>query len=89
MDIKFSRMQISLINNGKLVGLNKEQNLYKNKKVAVPAKETFQYILECAKKGNEMAAVQLDEWHRCCTPQNPNEEQVIRLINKGVNEIFE
>ncbi|MGE5630025.1 MAG: hypothetical protein ACM3TR_02885 [Caulobacteraceae bacterium] len=89
MVIKFDRVQISSVNNMQSVRLNKNKDMSNDKKVAVPAKETFEYILESAKKGNEMAAVQLDEWQRCCKPQNAKEKQVISLINKATKEIFD
>lgn len=88
MDIKFNRLLISSINNSHSIKSNKNTDLGNSKKNAVPSKETFDYIFQNAKKGNEMAAVQLDEWQKSCIPQNSKEKQIIRMINSAINEIL-
>lgn len=88
MDIKFDRAQISSINNIQLARVSKNKNLSYDHRVAVPTRETFEYILANAKKGNEMAAVQLDEWQRACEPKNEKEKQIVNLVKCAVDEIL-
>jgi hypothetical protein len=85
---KFNRALITSINSLQSNNSSKIGMAYENKSVAVPEKETFKYILEKAKKGNEMAAVLLDEWQRSCKPGNEKEESIIRSINKAVHKFF-
>jgi hypothetical protein len=59
-----------------------------SKTVAVPQKKTFKHIFENAKKGNEMAAVLLDEWQKNCRPKDNEEMKVIHMINLAANRIF-
>ncbi|MDF2841555.1 MAG: hypothetical protein K0Q99_2327, partial [Clostridia bacterium] len=70
MTTKFDRMQIAYINNACIAKDNKNNVLQRDKSMAVPQKETFKYVFNNAKKGNEFAAVLLDEWQNSCCPQN-------------------
>lgn len=88
METKYNRALITSINNIQPVNSGKNKVGNQNKRVAVPEKEAFKYIFENAKKGNEMAAVLLDEWQRSCKPKDLKEEQIIRSINKAANRIF-
>ncbi|KUO70306.1 MAG: hypothetical protein APF77_16595 [Clostridia bacterium BRH_c25] len=88
MITKFDRMQISSINDIHAGRISKVKGNVNSKKVAVPEKETFKYIFENAKKGNEMAAVLLDEWQKNCEPKGNKEEQIIHMINMAANRIF-
>lgn len=88
MEIRFSRTEISSINSFK------KSNGYNSidtgsKKVDVPKEESFEYVLNSAKSGNEMAAVQIDEWYRYCKPRSSTEKCVLNQIKKAVDEIFE
>ncbi|OGO79156.1 MAG: hypothetical protein A2Y23_06305 [Clostridiales bacterium GWB2_37_7] len=85
---KFDRMQIAYINNTQAAGDRKNNVLKQSKSVAVPHQETFKYVFDNAKKGNEFAAVLLDEWQNNCLPKNEEEKQVVELINKATNKIF-
>ena len=40
------------------------------------------------KKGNEFAAVLIDEWQNNCCPKNEKEQQVVELINRATGKIF-
>lgn len=88
MIAKFNRTQISSINNIKSNLWDNPNGRSDTKKVSVPEKETFKHIFENAKKGNEMAAVLLDDWHKSCRPQGDEEQQIYNLISKAVNRIF-
>lgn len=79
---------ITSINNAQSVNASKSKIAGQGKRVAVPVKEDFKYVLENAKKGNEMAAVLLDEWQRSCKPKDIKEEQILKSINKAVSIIF-
>lgn len=84
--VKFNRELIATINNNQAEELDEVDN--SNKNVAVPEQETFQYIYENARKGNEMAAVLLDEWQRSCKPKDDKEELIVKTIQKAANRIF-
>lgn len=88
MAIRFNKSEIAFVNN-----LKKDTVLRKggqNKgKVDIPTEESFSYILDKAKSGNEMAAVQIDEWNRFCKPRNTKEESVLNKVRKAAEEIFE
>lgn len=86
--MKFDRMQISFVNVFLSDRTSKVKGTAKIKKIAVPEKETFKYIFENAKKGNEMAAVLIDDWQRNCEPKNDNEKKIINMINTAANRIF-
>ncbi len=58
------------------------------RKVCMPTEESFSYILDMARTGNEMAAVQLYEWHRFCKPGNIKEQHILMLIEEAVCEMF-
>ena len=88
MVIKYNRSVITSINSTQSVHPNKNTGTDKSKRIAVPEEEAFKYIFENAKKGNEMAAVLLDEWQRSCKPKDVKEEQIIRSINKAASQIF-
>ncbi len=84
--VKFSRELIATINENQSEEVNKVET--GNKNIAVPEQETFQYIYDNARKGNEMAAVLLDEWQRSCKPKDDKEELIVRTIQKAANKIF-
>ncbi|MEA4849003.1 MAG: hypothetical protein VB106_17350 [Clostridiaceae bacterium] len=86
--MKFDRVQISSINDYQSVRIGSNANASKRKAIAVPKKETFNYVFENAKRGNEMAAVLLDEWEKNCEPKNNNETQIVSMINMAANRIF-
>lgn len=88
MIAKFDRAQISSINSVQSINPNRNNALASTGKVAVPPKETFKHVFNNAKKGNEFAAVLLDEWHRHCSPADDSEQQVLQLINKAIDKIF-
>lgn len=88
MSIMFDRVQISSVNRIQLAAGSRNRGTDVNRQTAVPTRETFLYILENAKKGNEMAAVQLDEWKNTCKPQNDSEKQIVSMIQSAVNEIL-
>lgn len=88
MNIQFNKRLISSINNIHPAKTNKNADMSNNNKMAVPSKKTFNYILKNAKNGNEMAAVQLDEWQKSCVPQNDKEKQIVKMINNAVDEIL-
>lgn len=83
MNIKYCKTQFCDINK------TPENFDCKSKKLTMPTIETFNYILEKAKTGNEMAAVQIDEWQKFCKPKNNQEKSVFRLINCAAKELFE
>lgn len=87
MITKFDRMQIAYINNAHQADDRKKQVMLQ-KAMAVPQQETFKYVFNNAKKGNEFAAVLLDEWQKNCCPTNAEEKQVVELINKATKTIF-
>lgn len=84
--VKFNRELIATINGNQSEEVSKV--VAGNKKVAVPEQEIFQYIYDNARKGNEMAAVLLDEWQRSCKPKDDKEELIVRTIQKAANKIF-
>lgn len=88
MIAKFNREIIASINEKPSAASNRNHAIH-NKSVAVPEKETFKSVLENAKKGNEMAAVLLDEWQRSCTAKDEKEEQVLKCIHKAANTLFD
>jgi hypothetical protein len=88
MVARFNRALIMSINNTQPIQPYNHKTGYKSKKVEVPEKETFRYVFEKAKRGNEMAAVLLDEWQRLCEPKNEKEVQIVKSISKAINKIF-
>jgi len=88
MIVKFDRIQISSVNDISAGGAGKVKGGMKSRTVEVPEKETFRYIFEKAKKGNEMAAVLLDDWQKNCKPKGDEEKQIINMINMAANSIF-
>lgn len=88
MVTKFDRMQISSVNDIQVHQLSKRKDAAGRKALAVPEKEIFYHIFENAKKGNEMAAVLLDEWQKNCQPKDNNEKQIFQLINAAAGRIF-
>lgn len=88
MVTKFDRMQIASVNEFQRSSMSNVRNVIRTERIAVPKKETFKYVFDNARKGNEMAAVLLDEWQKSCKAQNLGEEQIIQLINKAVSKIF-
>ncbi|MCX7711199.1 MAG: hypothetical protein N2484_15280 [Clostridia bacterium] len=88
MVIKFDRAQIAAINNTQATNITRDKAVINNKKAAVPEKETFKQILENAEKGNEMAAVLIDEWHKSCQPKDDKEKQIYESIRKAANRLF-
>ncbi len=89
MKIKFNRSEISSISSIQTFNIKKAKNIQQNKIVAVPAEEIAIYIYNVAESGNEMAAVQIDEWCRFCKPNNIKEEYVLSWIKKAADELFE
>jgi hypothetical protein len=87
MITKFDRIQIEAINKLEIKTTSKVGAINK-KSVEVPHADTFKQVFEKAKKGNEFAAVLLDEWQKNCTPKNAEEKQVVELINKAATKIF-
>ncbi len=85
--MQFDRTQIASINPIRSHHTYDNKDIL-NSRVTVPKKETFRHVFENAKKGNEMAAVLLDEWQKNCVPIDDKEKQVIKLINKAVEDIF-
>lgn len=85
---KFDRVQISSINDYQSAKIAGSTNTSKRNTVAVPEKETFKHVFENAKKGNEMAAVLLDEWEKNCEPKDNKEMQIIHMISMATNRIF-
>ena len=86
MITKFDRMQIASINNAQTV--NRGSSIFHKKAVAVPQEETFKHVFNNAKKGNEFAAVILDEWQKNCNPKDDKEKEILQLINKAAEKIF-
>lgn len=86
MITKFDRIVIASINSTQAIKTKKAANY--SKSIAVPQKETFKHIFDNAKKGNEFAAVLMDEWQSNCSPQNNEEMHVVSLINKAAEKIF-
>ena len=87
MITKFDRMQIASINNIQ-TRTSANRMAINNKSVEVPQADTFKQVFAKAKKGNELAAVLLDDWQKNCTPKNAEEKQVVELINKAATRIF-
>jgi hypothetical protein len=87
MSIKFDRMQIEYINIRSTRG-NRSEASYQNSIVEVPKKETFSYVFDNAKNGNEFAAVMLDEWQKNCQPKNEEEQRIVHMINLAANRLF-
>ncbi len=75
---KFLEIQRNLIGNKPL----------NNKKMTVPDNETFKEILQKAKKGNEMATLQILEWTKC-KPTNIKEKQVVDKANFAIKSFFD
>lgn len=88
MVTKFDRIQISSVNSIQTGIISKVKGGTSSESVAVPQKDTFKHIFENAKKGNEMAAVLLDEWQKNCQPKDNEEMKVIHMINMAANRIF-
>jgi hypothetical protein len=88
MTIVYNKLEISLINNIQKNILIKNKYFFQNRKITVPTEESFAYVLEKAKTGNEMAAVQIDEWQRFCTPRDDNEETILKKIKEATKDIF-
>lgn len=90
MITKFDRMQIASINDTHSAAAKRNRVLQSTAKtVAVPQEETFKYVFDNAKKGNEFAAVLIDEWQKNCDPKNDKENKVFQLINVASKKIFE
>lgn len=87
MEVKFNRSLIATINSTQSAHSDKNKETG-SKCVAIPEKETFKYILENAKKGNEMAAVLIDEWQRYGKPKDEQETKIVKSINNAVDKIF-
>lgn len=87
MITKFDRIQIESINNLQ-TKTTRKLGAINTKSVEVPHADTFKQVFAKAKKGNELAAVFLDEWQKNCTPKNAEEKQVVELINKAATKIF-
>lgn len=87
MITKFDRMQIASINNIQ-TRTSANRMAINSKPVEVPQADTFKQVFAKAKKGNELAAVLLDDWQKNCTPKNAEEKQVVELINKAATRIF-
>jgi hypothetical protein len=83
MEIRFNRSEISAVINS----LNKE-NTKNSRKTVTPNENTFAYLLSKARAGNEMAAVQIDEWQRFCKSDDSRDKHVLELINKAAEELF-
>lgn len=86
MITKFDRTLIASINGTD--SLKTKNNLNYGRRIDVPQKETFNHVLNNAKRGNEFAAVLMDEWQRNCKPKNNEEMQIVSLINKAAHKIF-
>lgn len=89
MVTKYSRLEISIINNLQKDSPTRVRLTQKDRNIAIPDEENLDYIFDMAKSGNEMAAVQIDEWIRFCRPHNLEEKSRLGLIRKVANEIFE
>jgi hypothetical protein len=87
MESRFKRSEITSINNFETGSGNMLDT--RKKRIAVPREESFAYVLNKARSGNEMAAVQIDEWYRFCKAHNNKEKQVLNQIKKAIEEIFE
>ena len=88
MIVKYNRTLIMAINNTQSEQSRNNMVTHESKSVTVPEKETFDYIFRNALKGNEMAAVLLDEWQRSCQPKDEKEERVFKSIIRAANKIF-
>ncbi len=88
MKVKFDRVQISSVNDVQPDRTNRRKGAANSRTIAVPERETFRHVFENAKKGNEMAAVLLDEWQKNCEPKDNNEKQIIQMINMAAVSIF-
>ncbi|MGE5677286.1 MAG: hypothetical protein ACM3ZR_04430 [Pseudomonadota bacterium] len=86
--MKFDRVLISNVNISRNEVSGTPQEKAGSKTVAVPEEETFKHVFQNAIKGNEMAAVLLDEWQRHCEPRDDGEKQIVNMINKAANSIF-
>lgn len=86
MITKFDRTLIASVNSTNSL-INKNVVNY-SKRVEVPQKEIFKHIFDNAKRGNEFAAVLMDEWQRNCSPKNSEEQHIVSLINKAADKIF-
>lgn len=84
MEIRFNRLEIAAVINSLNIG-----NPRKTRRISTPNEKTFDYLLDKAKAGNEMAAVQIDEWQRFCKFRNSRDKHVLELINNAVEELFE
>lgn len=89
MSIKFCRSKISYINDLHRTKSCNGRDTQQVMKVVIPSEESFTYVLNMAKSGNEMAAVQIDEWSRFGSPENSEEQCILNQIKKAYNEIFE
>lgn len=67
---------------------NLREVVIKNREVPVPSIEIFRYIYEKAQAGNEMAAAQIFEWMKFCSPKNRCESQVYNDIYHAFRELF-
>lgn len=88
MIAKFDRVLISSVNELQANRIGKRSGAANNKALPVPEKETFKHVFENAKKGNEMAAVLLDEWQKNCIPRDNKEQQIVQMINMAAGRIF-
>jgi hypothetical protein len=89
MSIKFCRSKISDINNSRREKSNNNKNTQQEMKVVLPSEESYTYVLSEAEAGNEMAAVQIDEWSRFGVPENSKELCILFKIKRAYNEMFE
>ena len=89
MSIKFCRSKISYINDLRWIKSSNSKNTQQEMRVAIPSEESFTYVLTKAKSGNEMAAVQIDEWSRFGNAENNEEQCILYEIKRAYYEIFE
>ena len=89
MEIRFSRSEISSICSMQKCSAIKNRKVQYARKVAIPTEEIVIYILNRAKAGNEMAAVQIDEWCKYCSPSNSREQYILNMLKTAADELFE
>lgn len=86
--MKYDRGVISNVNISRNEAAGIYQDKSSTKKIAVPEEEAFRHVFQNAVKGNEMAAVLLDEWQRNCEPMDDSEKQIVNMINQAAKRIF-
>lgn len=84
---KLNRPMLVAINGMYSYKSNLNRPVQQAPKTELPDMDTFKYILEKAKTGNEMAEVFLKEWQQCCEPKNDFESHMMKLINSAVKKI--